>query len=339
MGKKDCAKDKCQRCQCPVPITLDSINSNIYYDLTEPQSAFDLFRHRRLVQGVNHVRLDYDHRESLKVEFREFTGSLNPGFLVLFKTDQSSRYQVNIAGKLEKGNSAFVVVQSYNPDGLIVSDTYKFHKDRAEAICFEFTPASNFTSVGVFFFCTSQDYLLRICDFRVRSLAQRTIPCESWIEVQCPKRIQDCCSPCQNPCSPCQNPCVQDSVCKEGGSIRFLSINYRGKAIKCIEPDSCRVGLDEYILETQDCVGCRLWQCIDGNISIVIPTVNPFYFYDTCCNRIYKSRSGKCRIINGCIGDQIWDLTTNQILEYRPQGWKPVANVILTGCTGATGGG
>jgi len=392
--------DSCpDRCEQPPIISKNQIDTSKAYEIA-PTGRYNLFSNPETVQPHNGVTLEFLDGKSLIMKYEGTDGGPSPGFLVLIKTVPCEKYNLDVTGVLKKGDLAFLKIDSYCPEGLLIDQNHSFANGFMRTFNVGFQAVSEYTLIGIFFHCSTTDYCLRLCDLKIKTCnlcKPFSVPVKQW-EMRGTKPIEDgsvihrqkprkrskkknigipaparqtrstseilissdeetsvpvhyrqkstrtiiprmhgggdiCPSDsetdeCCPPKPPCHRPKQKVKKCKtKPTSTQIINLDFRGTSTPCVTNKTCS-DPNFFVLETgSKCqTGCRLWQCQNGSLTIVVPNVQQYHFLDTLQCRIFKVSCGQCCELTGCIGDKIWDLLTGEIYELTCNGWKLIGN-------------
>ena len=202
--KKEKFCDRCpDRCVSPAVIQKDLIDKSNFFDFT-CNDTFSVFQNQENVQPYKGATIDFDDKKTLLVKYNKCDGGPSPGFVILLKTDPCQKYTVNLTAFLKEGDKAFVQVESLHPPGKLVKDNHTVGNGLLQNLEFSFQAVSKFTVIGIFFFCETRDYCLRICDFVIKSCRvcdPCPIVCEPW------KKPHRLCKHGKEHCHPCHSQC------------------------------------------------------------------------------------------------------------------------------------
>ena len=197
MGKCN-KKVKCgdcpDRCTFPPIINKAKLDGTNFFDLS--CEDFLLFDNISTAQAHTGATVTYHSMNKfLSVKYVNCAGGPSPGVAFIFKTRPCTKYSVDLTAVLKQGDQAFIQIESIHPPGKLRSEDV-ISANIAQNFKFIFQAVSEFTVIGVFFYCDTRDYCLRLCDLKVKSCDKcETCPiiCEQWKPC---KKVEDDCQQC-----------------------------------------------------------------------------------------------------------------------------------------------
>src|SRR3972149_7981470 len=138
--------------------------------------VFDLKCHKKFNLFVNNnVKYVIPHKKaevSLEcdkfiVTYQANSGKPSPGFVVNFATKPNTEYCFQTSGILNKGKKAFIMIESRCPQGRLISRNNCFTVGARDCFDIKFRADTEFTTIGILFFCTTVNYCLELDKFIV----------------------------------------------------------------------------------------------------------------------------------------------------------------------------